>query len=152
MWYVNMETTGHIFKIIYLHNINTWFKRMILQTKVKLSTFYRTIFLLKKKEIRPVMTAFLTPLPLVPHICISESGQHRFRWWLVTYLAPSHYLNQCWVIANWTLRNKLQWNFDQNTKLFIHKNAFENIVCNKEAILLRGSWVNPFLLTSTENL
>ena len=31
--------------------------------------------------------------------------------------------NQCWVIVNWTLLNKLQWNFNQNTKLFIHKNG-----------------------------
>ena len=23
---------------------------------------------------------------------------------------PSHFLNQCWNIVNWTLRNKLQWN------------------------------------------
>ena len=34
---------------------------------------------------------------------------------------PSHYLNQCWIIVNWTLRNKLLWNFNQNTKLFIPK-------------------------------
>ena len=27
---------------------------------------------------------------------------------------PSHHLNQCWVIVNWTLRNKLQWNCNQN--------------------------------------
>ena len=26
---------------------------------------------------------------------------------------PSHYLNQCWVIVNWTLRNKLQWNLSE---------------------------------------
>ena len=25
-------------------------------------------------------------------------------------MAPSHYLNQCWNIVNWTLGNKLQWN------------------------------------------
>ena len=25
------------------------------------------------------------------------------------YSAPSHYLNQYWVIVNWTLRNKPQW-------------------------------------------
>ena len=31
-------------------------------------------------------------------------------------MAPSHYLNRCWVIANCTLGNKLQWNFNQNTK------------------------------------
>ena len=55
---------------------------------------------------------------------------------------PSHYLNQCWVIVNWTLRNKLQWNSDQNTKLFINEDASENTVCEKAAILSRGRWVN----------
>ena len=25
-------------------------------------------------------------------------------------VGASHYLNQCWHIVNWTLRNKLQWN------------------------------------------
>ena len=24
-------------------------------------------------------------------------------------MVPSHYLNQCWNIVNWTIRNKLQW-------------------------------------------
>ena len=51
---------------------------------------------------------------------------------------PSHYLNQCWVIINWTLGNKLQWNFNQNTRLFIHENASENIICEMAAILSRG--------------
>ena len=63
------------------------------------------------------------------------------------YSAPSHYLNQCWIIVNWTLRNKLKRNFNQNTKLFIHENASENIVCEMAAILSRGrrdkrAWVN----------
>ena len=52
--------------------------------------------------------------------------------------APSHYLNQCWVIANWTLRNKIQRNFNQNTKQFIHGNASENIVCKIATILSGG--------------
>ena len=47
-----------------------------------------------------------------------------------------------WDIVNWTLRNKLQWNFNQNTKLFIHENASEKIVCEMAAILSRGRWVN----------
>ena len=51
---------------------------------------------------------------------------------------PRHYLNQCWVIVNCTLRNKFQWNFNQNTKLFIHEKASENIVCKMTAILSRG--------------
>ena len=50
--------------------------------------------------------------------------------------------NQCWAIINWTPRNKLQWNFNQNTKLFIHENACENIVCEMAAILSRGRWVS----------
>ena len=41
-------------------------------------------------------------------------------------------------VVKWTLRNKIQWNFHQNTKLFIHKNASENIVCEMAAIVSRG--------------
>ena len=50
----------------------------------------------------------------------------------------SHYLNQYWVIVNWTIRNKLQWKFSQDTNFFIHENASENIVCEMAAILPRG--------------
>ena len=35
---------------------------------------------------------------------------------------------QCWNIVNWTLRNKHQWNFHQNSHIFIQENVFENIV------------------------
>ena len=45
-------------------------------------------------------------LPLVPHICVSESGQHWFGWWLVAYSAPGLCLGQCWVTVNW---NRLQF-------------------------------------------
>ena len=53
---------------------------------------------------------------------------------------PSHSLNQCYVVVNWTLRNKHQWNFNQIIKLFIHENASENIVCKMAAIFPRGRW------------
>ena len=36
---------------------------------------------------------------------------------------PSHYLNQCWDIVNWTRRNK-HWNFIWNSYIFIQENAF----------------------------
>ena len=52
-------------------------------------------------------------------------------------LMPSHYLNQCWLIVNWTARNKFQWNFNQNTTVFIWENRFENSVYNMVAILSR---------------
>ena len=43
---------------------------------------------------------------------------------------------------NWTLMNILHWNFNQNTKLFLHNNAPENIICEMAAILSSGRWVN----------
>ena len=51
-------------------------------------------------------------------------------WW-----TTSHYLNQCWNIVNWTLSNKLQWNFNRNSNIFIQENALENVVCKKTSIL-----------------
>ena len=64
--------------------------------------------------------------------------------------APFHYLNQHLVIVNWTLRNKLQWNFNQNTKFCINANASENIVCEMVAILCRGRWVIMFRILTTK--
>ena len=37
--------------------------------------------------------------------------------------------------------DKLQWNLNQNTKLFIHENASENVICVMAAILSKGRWV-----------
>ena len=76
-----------------------------------------------------------------------ESEQHWFRYWLVPYSAPSHYLNQSWFIVNWTLRNKLQWN--QNAKFFINENASKHIVCETAAILSRGRWVIHMYFSGT---
>ena len=108
---------------------------------------YLTIFLWNQRRKRPsefmwpIWLYVLTHLPLVQHICVTESGQHWFRWWLFAYSAPSHYLNPRYNIVNLTLRNRLQWN-STKYKIFIHENAFEIIVCAMMAILSRGSWVN----------
>ena len=48
----------------------------------------------------------------------------------------------CWVIVNGTHRNKLQWNLNRNTNIFIHENAFENNVCKMADNLSRGRWVD----------
>ena len=50
--------------------------------------------------------------------------------------APSHYLNSCWNIVNWTLRKKLQWNLDRKSNIFIEENAFQNVVWEMLAIFL----------------
>ena len=51
-----------------------------------------------------------------------------------------HYLNQCWDIVDWILRNKLQWNF--NSCIFSQENVFKNVVWKKTAILSLPQCVN----------
>ena len=41
---------------------------------------------------------------------------------------PSHYVKQWWNIVNLTHINKLQWNFNRNSYIFIQENAAENVV------------------------
>ena len=57
----------------------------------------------------------------------------------------NNYLNQCWNIVNKALRNKLQWNFNRNSNIFIQENAFESVVCEKAAILSRPQCVNTLM-------
>ena len=63
-------------------------------------------------------------------------------------MVPSQYLNQCWFTVDWTHGNKFQWNFNQNTTLFIQENEFEN-VCKWEAIVFQS---NSFLISDKEVL
>ena len=58
--------------------------------------------------------------------------------------APSHNLNQSWCICivNLALRKIFQWDFIQNSNIFIQENAFQNVVCNMAAILFRLHCVN----------
>ena len=71
-----------------------------------------------------------------------QTYHHCFRQWLVAWPAPSHYQNQCWNIVNWTLGNKLQWNFNRNSSIFIEENTFENVVCEMLYISSRPQCVN----------
>ena len=50
-------------------------------------------------------------------------------------MACCHYLNQCWNIVNWTLKNKLQRNFDRNSNILIQENALANVVWGLASIL-----------------
>ena len=72
----------------------------------------------------------LTHRGRVTHICVSK----------VTRSVPSHYLNQCWNIVNWTLRNKLKWNLNRNSYISIQENAFK-IVWKMAIILSRPQCV-----------
>ena len=45
-------------------------------------------------------------------------------------MVQSHYLNQWWILINWTIQNKLHWNLNRNLSIFIKENAFGNISKN----------------------
>ena len=92
------------------------------------------------KEIEDYATSRLTHWGRVTHICVSELsiiGSDNG-------LSPNHYLEQCWLIFNWSLRNKHQWNFDQNSNIFIEANPFQN-VWKMAAMLSRPQCVNKML-------
>ena len=80
-----------------------------------------------------------------------------FRPWSVNSLRPSDaymcrrtgsslVLNQCLNIFNWTFRDKLQWNFNRKSNIFIHENAFEDVVCEMASILSLPQCVNYMAL------
>ena len=50
----------------------------------------------------------------------------------VAWLAPSHYLNQYWLMGNWTLRHQLQQRFLQINKQKNSRKCFGKCVKNKE--------------------
>ena len=51
---------------------------------------------------------------------------------------PSHYLNQCWLIVNWTPGNKFQWKSNWNSIIVIQGNAFEIVVCLNGSRFVQG--------------
>ena len=62
---------------------------------------------------------------------VKHLGQHWFSSWL--FIAPSHFLNQWWLIFIWTNKNK----FQRDTNIFNQGDAFENVVCNMSTISFR---------------
>ena len=98
---------------------------------------------------RTVQFHFLASLGMQPSINSSSPSTAYTRQWIRPALvqvdaeqATSRYLNQDWLIVNKTLKSKLQWKSNQNTKRFFRENAFENVVWEMSAILARGGgWV-----------
>ena len=85
---------------------------------------------------------WFTYLPLVPHIyasvnrvsIVSDNG-----------LLPIRHQAILWTNAGVLSIGPIRTNFSEiliKIKIFIHKNASENIVCEMVAILSRGNWIN----------
>ena len=56
-------------------------------------------------------------------------------------MAPSYYSNKYLNIVNFSLRNKIHWNFNRSSSIFIQENVFKNVVCEMAAILFRPQCV-----------
>ena len=67
----------------------------------------------------------LTRFPLLMHIWVSVLGSISSGKGLLPLRCQAITGSQCWLFVNWTLRNKLQWNRNQNAQSFTHENALE---------------------------
>ena len=64
-------------------------------------------------------------------------------------IAPSHYLNQCWLIINEVQWHSYQGNYTRDASTINHKNLFENYMSKMSFKIPRGQWIkliedNPY--------
>ena len=64
-------------------------------------------------------------------------------------MAPSHYLNQCWLIISKVLLLSCEGNFTRDASIINHYNLFENYMSKISFKFPRGQWVNS--LKSTQH-
>ena len=57
-------------------------------------------------------------------------------------MAPSHYLNQCWLITSKVLWHSSEGNFIRDTSATIHQSQLENYLPEIKLKSPRGQWVN----------
>ena len=76
------------------------------------------------------------------HICVRNLIHNWFKLRLVAFSATIHYLNQCWNIANLTLRNKLQWSFNRNSYIKHLRKCILKYRLRNGGPLCRDRWVN----------
>ena len=133
-----------IFKCIFL-NENVWIPikislKFVPQCTINNISALVQIMAWRRPCDKPLSEPMMVRLPT--HICVtrpqfieaesliyaSVNWPSLVKKWLVACPAPSHYLNQCWKIVEWTLRNKLKWNRNRNWYIFIQENAFEYAV------------------------
>ena len=88
------------------------------------------------------VVTYLTHWGRVMHICVGNLTVNGSDNGLSPGRRQAINLNQCWDIINWTLRNKLQWNFNRNNHTFIQENVFESVVCEMAAIFSRPQYIN----------
>ena len=65
---------------------------------------------------------------------------------VVGSLVPSRYLNQCWLIVNWTLRKTRQWKFKTNCNKCSFKNIYWKLSFFTDSLYYCGQEMSPHFL------
>ena len=60
---------------------------------------------------------------------------HWLRFCFFACMTLSHYLNNCWLVVNWTFSNSIWWNFCWIAMISIQENIFVNVFSKIAAIL-----------------
>ena len=94
---------------------------------------------LKFKSFHPMKCSWKCHLPKWWPFCVNVLKQ-----------APSHYLNQCWLLSGDVLKHSHVSHFTVGAQASILYNKFENYTFKNSATSLRDQWVNnkPALLES----
>ena len=74
----------------------------------------------------------------------SPSSAAYMRHWTgssLVQVTPSHYLNQYWLIVNWTPGSIIKWNLNRNSIIFIQENAIWKCRLPKWRVWLGWVWV-----------
>ena len=82
---------------------------------------------------------WLTLRPSDAYSMLQQTCHHWFKYWLVAWSAPSHYLNQFWNVVDLTNLHELQWNIS----IEIHTISFKKMLLKSR---LRN--VNHFISAS----
>ena len=88
----------------------------------------------------------LTHWGRVTHLCVSKLTSIASDNGLSPGRRQAIIWNNAGILLIGHFRNKLQWNFNRNSNIFIQENAFESVVCETAAILSRPQWVNEVSL------
>ena len=128
-------------------NIVNWTLRNKLLIEIHTFSFKKMCLKMSSGKWRPFVLAsiWLTHWGPVTHICVGN----------VTIIGSDDGLLPGWRqaitctnvgIVNWTLRNKLQWNVNPNSYIFIQETAFEYVIRKMAAICIGLNMLNSITL------
>ena len=133
-WHADLTAYHMIRMMAYMNYISSWVK-ILMPSMAQISLIY----LMKKFDI-------LTHWGQATHICVGKLTSITSDNGLSPGRRQAIIRKHCWNYVNWTLRNKLQWNFKLNPNIFIEENTFQNVVCEMSDILSRPQCVHSYQL------